>query len=294
MTKPETKAVAVKKEHSLQALPSDIDFASDMNEFGANYSQEQMTTPFLNVLQALSKAVTRGDAEYVVGAQPGMLFNTVTKEVFDGEKGVNLILSTFKESYIEWVPRNKGGGYVAEYDAVMGSQIKTLLDPDFKSIIQPGSAYGTPGNVLSLTHTRLGAIVSDELSTWSPIVLSMADSAIKVSKNLNSRHKLIEWTNPTTGEPGATGRCPMPLIMWTVKTITRKNDNGTWFTWDFNKKAFLYELDREKFLNLYRSIRDFASSARGQTIMQEAAEHSVTINQEPKNVSPGSDDQIPF
>jgi hypothetical protein len=85
----------------------------------------------------------------------------------------------------------------------------------------------------------------------------------------------------------------MPLILWQVKTITRSNDNGTWFTWDFTKKKFLYELDSDKFLGLYRSIRDFASSSKGKKIMEDAAQESVTINQKASSFR-DVDENIPF
>lgn len=290
MTKKHEVAI-IDEKNTLPALPADIDFNADMEDFGANYSAEQMTTPFLNILQALSPQVTRGKAEFMKDAQPGMLYNTVTKELYDGEQGINMILSNFKESYIEWVPRNKGGGFVAEYDIVQGGRAKIHVDQDFNSIIQEGSPVGTPGNLLSLTHTRLGAIVKDDLLTWSPVVMSMASSALKVSRGINALHRMIDWTNPSTGKTGPLGKCPMPLILWNVKTITRSNDNGTWFTWDFTKKNFLYELPQ--FIDLYRSIRDFAASSKGQKIMEDAAQESVTINQKSEQAR-DLDDSIPF
>lgn len=281
--------VQEKKNTALSLLP-EIDFAADMEEFGANYSQEQMALPFLLILQALSPQVSRGKEEYLEAARSGMFFNTVTKDLYDGEKGINLILSNFKESYIEWVPRTKGGGFIKEYDTLTGSQIKTLVDPQFNNIIQEGSSFGTPGNLLSLTHTRLGGIVKDDLSSWTPVVISMSASGVRVSRNLNARHKVMEWTNPATGQPGPLGKLPMPLILWTLKTKPVSNDQGSWFTWDFEKKSFLYDLPPEDFVRLYRSVRDFATSAKGKKAMEEAASASVTINQKQDNIS----DEIPF
>lgn len=269
---------AVTKGSTALALPADINFSADMDNFGANYSADQLAMPFLNILQALSPQVTRGKNEYLPEARAGQLYNTVTKDLYDGEKGLNVILSTFKESYIEWVPRNQGGGFVAEYDAAQGVKAKTAMDDNFNQVIQPGSSVGTPGNFLSLTHTRLGAVLNDELTSWSPVIISMSASGLKVSRNINSRHKLMEWINPSTGLAGPIGKLPMPLILWTAKTKMVSNDQGSWFTWDFEKKSFLSELPQEQFLNLYRGVRDFASSSKGQKIMEEAAEASVTNN----------------
>lgn len=288
----------VKKENTSLTLPVDIDFASDADEFGANYSQEQMTTPFLNILNALSPQVSRGKPEFMKDAQVGQLFNTVTKDVYDGEKGINLILSSFKESFIEWVPRNEGGGFVGEFDVTTGLKAVTEIDVNFNSVIQPGSPVGTPGHWLTLTHTRLGAIVAEDFQTWSPVVLSLSNSGIKVSKNLNSRHKLMEWKNPATGKAGDLGKCPMPLILWKLKTKLATNKNGdSWFTWDFDKQGQLNELmTEEQFLHLYRSIRDFSTSSKGKQVMEDASRNADVVQQAKDITGSAKDlnDDIPF
>jgi hypothetical protein len=42
--------------------------------------------------------------------KPGMIFNTVTKELFDGEKGIDVIPCHYKLEYVEWQERGEGGG----------------------------------------------------------------------------------------------------------------------------------------------------------------------------------------
>lgn len=291
------EVTVLKKTNTAVAMPNDIDFSADADEFGANYSQEQMTTPFLNILNALSPQVTRGKAEFIKEAQVGQLFNTVTKELYDGEKGINLILSSFKESFIEWIPRNEGGGFVGEYDVMTGVKAITETDVNFNAVIQTGSPVGTPGHWLVQTHTRLGAIVSDDHSSWSPVVLSLSNSGLKASKNLNARHKLMDWKNPATGEAGALGKCPMPLILWKLKTKLATNKNGdSWFTWDFERQGQLNEMmEAGQFLHLYRSIRDFSTSSKGKQAMEDATRNADIV--QPKDVTgitKDLNDDIPF
>ena len=47
------------------------------------------------------------DPEYVDGAEVGMLFNTLTREIYDGEKGVQAIPCSYVRQYIEWEDRGK-------------------------------------------------------------------------------------------------------------------------------------------------------------------------------------------
>lgn len=45
--------------------------------------KDDLAIPFLTILQSNSPQVKRSDGEYVEGAQEGMLFNTVTKQLID-------------------------------------------------------------------------------------------------------------------------------------------------------------------------------------------------------------------
>lgn len=275
-TKPNTAVPAVKKEAStaLAQLPEGVDFDADVRELGANYTSDQMAMPFLGILQALSPQVIRGQAEYIPEAKTGEFFNTVTKERYDGEKGINLIFGNFKESYIEWVPRNQGGGFVAEYPVLEGSRIKIEIDQDKNRVIQQGSPYGTPGNYLNLTHTRLGFVVSDDFERWTPVIISMASSQIKVSSQLNTRHKLLEYTHPQTGE--IKKGPPLPYIIWRVKTkFTQNNNNQSWFAWDIELNKFISDIPNGKGWALYKELVNFAKSIQAVNAMQHAAEESV-------------------
>lgn len=287
MSEETKKAVAVKhtkNEVFISEAPKDIDFAQDLQEFGANYAPGQMAMPFLNILQAMSHEVTRGDEKYIKDAQPGQFFNTVTKELYDGEAGIDIVFGNFKESYIEWVPRSKGGGYVAEYNATDGLKATIGIDPDKNRVIQDGSAIGTPGNHLNQTHTRMGFVVSDDLTRWTPVIVSMASTQLGVSAQFNTRHKLLEYENPVTGriEKGP----PLPLVIWHVTTKLSKNDKGSWFSWNIEKKDFLHKV--KDGWELYRSIRDFVKSSRGQQAMANAAVEYA------KTVETSTGDEIPF
>ena len=60
-------------------------------------TQEDMALPFVRILGQLSPQVTDGDAKYIDGAKPGMIYNTVTSELFDGKKGIKVFLVTIKK-----------------------------------------------------------------------------------------------------------------------------------------------------------------------------------------------------
>ena len=69
-----------------------------------------MALPFIRILGQLSPQVTEGDSKYLDGAKPGMIYNTVTNDLFDGKKGIKVIPCYFKKDYPEWSDRGEGSG----------------------------------------------------------------------------------------------------------------------------------------------------------------------------------------
>ena len=71
-------------------------FGDDAKGFD-NMTQDDLALPFVRILGQLSPQVTAGDAKYMESAKPGMIFNTVTNELFDGKKGIKVIPCYYKK-----------------------------------------------------------------------------------------------------------------------------------------------------------------------------------------------------
>ena len=72
-------------------------FGDDVSKGFENMTQDDMALPFVRILGQLSPQVTDGDAKYIEGAKPGMIYNTVTSELYDGKKVSRLFLVTTKK-----------------------------------------------------------------------------------------------------------------------------------------------------------------------------------------------------
>jgi len=75
---------------------------------------KDLSIPFLGLLQANSPQVEDQDPP---DSRSGMIFNTVTRELIAGDEGI-VLLPCHKEGpvWVEWIPRTKGGGFVAVHD----------------------------------------------------------------------------------------------------------------------------------------------------------------------------------
>ena len=139
------KAVAKKAEKGGLPAEFEAELLEDAGEFEEHLQQADMAIPFLQVIQAQSPQVTEGDAQFIKEAVKGMLFNTVTKKCYDGrEEGVMIVPIKYKRSFIEWVRREDGGGFVAEHPPEESGNLHTKLNEDRQDIIQEGSRYPEP------------------------------------------------------------------------------------------------------------------------------------------------------
>jgi hypothetical protein len=198
-------------------------FEADAGAGTQNIKQEDLALPFLKVLGQLSPEVNKRDAKYVEGAQPGMILNTVTKQLFDGEKGIEVIPVFYRRQYIEWQDRGEGqGAPVAIHDA--GSDIlnKTSRDKGNKDRLPNG-------NYIDNTANHFVVVLGDSPST---ALISMKSTQLKVSKNWNSLMMGIKMQ-------GKNGLFTPPTYshIYILKTVQMSNDKGTWFGWDVSKKG---------------------------------------------------------
>ena len=84
-------------------------FGDDAKGFD-NMTQDDLALPFVRILGQLSPQVTAGDSKYIESAKPGMIYNTVTSELYDGKKGIKVIPCYYKKDYPEWSDRGDGPG----------------------------------------------------------------------------------------------------------------------------------------------------------------------------------------
>lgn len=226
------KSVAKKPAADTAVSAQDLDeLRTDGQQCSEALSEDDMSIPFVQILQQLSPQCTKGDPAFLPGAEPSDLYHTIeqtvrkTRDSADKAiEGARIIPIHYRRSYIEWVPRHAGGGFVAEHSAADGLTIATARSENNLDIIQDDTPLGTPGNQLALTHTHFIFLLADD-GTFEPAILTMAATQLRASRDLNnmvSRHRL------PTGE-----RAARFFAVYSVTTQQRSNDQGSWYVWRF-------------------------------------------------------------
>ena len=245
------KNVVPKKTENLPA-EFEEEFLADAEEWEEHLTQDDMAMPFLQILQALSPQVTEGEDKFLEEAEKGMIFNTVSKQLYDGKEGVRIIPVRYKHSFIEWVPRSSGGGFVAEHDKGSKLSIRTERSNSNEDIITADSKIGTPGNQIVETATHYVLLVNDE-GVSEPCLLTMYSTQFKVSKTMNSQIQM-RTVNTKAGKK----RPPRFYDSWILKSVLNKNDQGSWYGFDLTRSDETISLDNGR--ELYDAAKAFAAA----------------------------------
>ena len=184
-------------------------------------SQSDLALPFLKILGQLSPEVNKRDGKYVEGAEPGMIYNSVSGELFDGVKGIDVIPCFYKLEYIEWKDRGEGlGAPVAIYDSSSDIMSKTTPDANYKDRLPNG-------NYIEKTASHFVIVAGDSPST---ALISMKSTQLKISRKWNSMMSGIKLK----GKNGLFTPASFSHI-YKLKTTQMSNDKGTWFGWEVSK-----------------------------------------------------------
>ena len=209
--------VAEKKSAGLPSNMFEDDAAKGLGTIG----QEDLALPFLKILGQLSPEVNKRDGKYVEGAEPGMIFNSVSGELYDGVKGIDVIPCFYKLEYIEWKDRGEGlGAPVAIYDSSSDIMSKTKTDANYKDRLPNG-------NYIEKTASHFVIVSGDSPST---ALISMKSTQLKISRKWNSMMSGIKMK-------GANGMFTPASFshIYKLKTTQMSNDKGTWFGWEVSK-----------------------------------------------------------
>ena len=209
--------VTEKKTAGLPANVFEDDAAKGLGAIG----QEDLALPFLKILGQLSPEVNKRDGKYVEGAEPGMIYNSVSGDLYDGVKGINVIPCFYKLEYIEWKDRGEGpGAPVAIYDSSSDIMSKTKPDANYKDRLPNG-------NYIEKTASHFVIVEGDSPST---ALISMKSTQLKISRKWNSMMSGIKMK----GKNGLFTPASFSHI-YRLKTTQMSNDKGTWFGWEVSK-----------------------------------------------------------
>lgn len=199
--------------------PAAIDWSSDLGAGFENVSQSDLGIPFLIIVQKMSPICDEEHPKYVAGIKPGDIILSTNNEVYgDKTNGVVFVPCGYQKAFVEWCPREKGGGYVATHgQSVMTQTVKN----------DKGQDVLENGNIIVTTAYVMGYVEDEEAGDWLPAVISLSSTQLKKARqwlNLMNSHKMET-------SDGRKLQLPMYSHKYILTTQPESNEHGNWYGW---------------------------------------------------------------
>jgi len=229
-------ALAEKTQGTALAIASA--FEEDASSSFAGMGQDDFALPFLRLLTNTSPEVGEID-----GALPGMIYNSVTGQLYDGKKGITVIPCAYVRQYIEWAPRGSGSGApIHIYPSTSDILSRTHREPG------ENKDYLDNGNYIENTANHYVMVV-DADGTPAPALIVMKSTQLKKSRKWNSMMQSVKLQ-------GKNGLFTPPMYsqMYRLSTQAESNDKGKWFGWEVERIGTIEDP------SVYAACKAFAQS----------------------------------
>jgi len=221
-----------------------------------NISQEDTALPFLKILSKLSP-----ELDTVQGAEPGMLYNSVSGELYSS--GLHVVPCHYEKKFIEWAPRGTGNGSpVNQYSASSNILSKTHKKPgDWRD-------YLDSGNYIETCAQHYVMLVEQR----QPALIVMKSTQLKKSRKWNSMIM-------TTSIPNSKGVMFQPASyshVYSLASEKESNDKGQWYGWEIGKVGLIEDE------SLFMQCKTFAQSvSKGEVEVKHTEDNAVKTSDIP-------------
>jgi hypothetical protein len=227
-----------------------LDFVSDSGMGLENIDKSDLALPFLKLLQSGSDETKKRHAKYVEGAEAGMFYNTVTKKLYSGEKGINVIPVFYKMTYPEWAPFERKEGRPIHNDRGPGIMSQTTQNDKNKDML-------TNGNEIIKTANHFVIILGDRPEK---ALMTMKSTQLKVSRSWNS---LIEDQFEIDSKTNKSVPAPMFSRVYKLNSV----ENSGSFTWHGYNINLVKKVDDA---GIYQMAKDFHNSLKNSQAKAES------------------------
>lgn len=204
-------------------VPAKIDFEQDAGAGFEDVGRDDLAIPFIRILQSNSPQCDDDSGKYIKGAKKGMLINNVTNEMFDGDKGIVFIPCQKSQQYVEWLPRDDGGGFMGRHDSDSEVVTKAKANADPNNF---GKLKAPNGNDLVQTYYIFGlAVLPDGRVEQANLAFTSTQIKkykqwITISNNIRRRR-----ADGTSYQPA------MYSYRYRLTTVPEENKKGKFYGW---------------------------------------------------------------
>ena len=217
----EEKNIAIVTGSSL--LTEDDDLTQEMQKDlrkGTSQRPEDNLVPLIYILQSNSPQVNKRNPDaYIEGAEAGDIWlRHAQNPIIKGDEGITFIPCYWFKDWVEWIPRDDGGGFVGRHKELPP---EAVVEMDTKSRRAVNKMPN--GNDLVETANHAGFVFTRD-GRALPYLIPMKSTGLTISRQWMS---LFNQKLNDEGEP-----YPSFSHKYHLTTKHRKNKEGEWFVFD--------------------------------------------------------------
>lgn len=215
-----------------------MDFSDDAGKGFENLRQDDLSIPFLTIIQAMSPELNKQKPEYIQGARAGMIIDSVSNKILGSDESpLQFIPCAYRKSFVEWRARESGGGMVKIHDN------DTILNECTRN--DKNQDVLKNGNVIVTTGYMIGLYLVDD--DYTRCMISFTSTQLK---------KVRQWLSIMTAMKmnGKNGKYTPPMYshIYDISTVPESNNKGTWYGW---KIVLNRQLDQQALLAPARDMQ---------------------------------------
>lgn len=222
------------------AISTNVLFEQDAGAGTENIGKDELSIPYISLLQKTSQAVDPTSPGYVKGATIGQFLITGTNRLFNQLK---VIPVHYKRQFAKYED-NDFRGYVDGDVVEKGIEAGTYQLAGRKIFDDAGFEYKD-------TRTHLFLVLDENNEPVTAAILNLSSTQIKKSKILLTEMQ----TFLETGASGKKFTPPTYSHVYTIHQVAEKNDNGSWCGVRFERVGFVQS---SEVYNKAKAIHDSA------------------------------------
>lgn len=264
MAKKENEVVLQKSNLPVE-FAAEIDAYIEQNDV-RDIEADEVITPRISLLQSMSKQVKKSEADYIKGAEEGMLINTLTKEVYDGATGITFVPCYSERIFNEWIPQSLGGGLLKRWGADESFRSQGYIEEKGKwqkiATDDKGKQYVASEVIKTADYYVL--VINEETGAFYPAAIGFSGTKYKVHRKLINDLSLADYVK----KDGSSVTPPPFFRVYNLVTIPESDGTNSWFNYKFSRKSDINSLKNSK--SVWEAAKQFRALVQEGKIVASA------------------------
>lgn len=207
----------------------------EMSGRGADMDQSDLLIPMVRILQKMSPEVDKATASFIKGAEPGDIYiKNAPNPIIKGEEGFLFQPCFRRKAFVEWLPRNKGGGggagFVASHaEEPSDTEQATIAGPDGERQVRRRKSNG---NLVVETRYYGGFIIRGEFDDDGNFEQHEPPMAAVIPFAGSGHTPAKTWNGLISSKRIGDGTADIWAVYYKLQTISKTKGPNTWSIFD--------------------------------------------------------------